>query len=1242
MRSVLLLVILTMFGLTSTACDTVMNVQVSSILNNSAVVSWSPATGATYYEVWYRVSPSGNWNIGTSSTSSKLLTGLTANTLYDVAVASYCVNVPSNLTTTISFQTTNSNNPGPNPCDSVTAVVVSNITATSALASWNAVAGATYYNVYRKQLPSGNWILSTATSPSKLFSGLTPNTSYAIWVQTACGNDTSVNTTATQFTTDTMATPPPVICDSVTSVLITNITNTTATVNWNAVPGAAYYHVSIRQLPSGSWVSSTSSATSKVYNNLLINTAYEVLIRTNCNPDTSTNNTTYNFSTTNVIIPPTPCDSATSVTIGNITTTGATVSWNPVAGASYYNIFTRALPAGNWVLSTSSAATKVLTGLTPNTTYAVLVQTACGNDTSTNQTTVTFITDTLVIPPPSICDSVTSVTFTNVTNTTATANWNAVAGAAYYYVYIRQLPAGAWIQSTAAATSKVYNNLTINTSYEVLVRTVCNPDTSTNTMGYTFATTNIIPPPPVCDSITNITFTNITNTTATATWNAAAGAAFYYVYIRQLPAGAWTQSTSAATTKVFTNLTINTSYEVLVRTFCNPDSSTNTLGYSFATTNIIPPPPVCDSITNMTFTNVTNTTATATWNAAAGAAYYYVYIRELPAGAWTQSTSAATTKVFTNLTINTSYEVLVRTFCNPDSSTNTLGYSFATTNIIPPPPVCDSITNMTFTNVTNTTATASWNAAAGAAYYYVYIRELPAGAWSQSTSASTTKVFTNLTINTSYEVLVRTYCNPDSTSNTLAYSFATTNVINPPTPCDSTTSVAVSSITTTGATLNWTAVTGASYYNIFTKQLPSGNWVLSTATTNSKILTGLIPNTAYAVLVQTACNNDTSTNTIPVIFTTDTIVIPPPTVCDSVTGITFSGITNTDATVSWTGVTGAAYYLVFIRELPAGNWNMSTSTSTSKTYTNLTINTSYEVLVRSYCNPDTSNNTLASSFTTTNIINPPTPCDSVTNVTVTGITDFDAVVNWTAVAGASWYNVSYRLLPSGNWNYVSSNTNTKALTGLAAGSTYAVLVRTYCNNDSSTNVAVKTFTTTNTCLPPTNIWIEYDTAYVGDITAHWTSSPNADYSIVRLKPTSSTTWNTGTSNSNSKSYNLLNVNTSYDLQVADVCQGVNSAFSPTFTFIINSLPVGVSNLEARETYSIYPNPANNEIHIGGSPSSNLLSEISIVDISGRVIMKKNRVEVNQSISIESLHPGIYTLQLVDSKENTQRLQFVKY
>jgi hypothetical protein len=72
--------------------------------------------------------------------------------------------------------------------------------------------------------------------------------------------------------------------------------------------------------------------------------------------------------------------------------------------------------------------------------------------------------------------------------------------------------------------------------------------------------------------------------------------------------------------------------------------------------------------------------------------------------------------------------------------------------------------------------------------------------------------------------------------------------------CNPPTGLNASSITTTAATLGWSAAAGANSYNIQYRQTGTGTWTSTTSATTSKAISGLTPSTQYEFQVQSVCS----------------------------------------------------------------------------------------------------------------------------------------------------------------------------------------------------------------------------------------------------------------------------------------------------------------------------------------------------------------------------------------------------
>ncbi len=163
-----------------------------------------------------------------------------------------------------------------------------------------------------------------------------------------------------------------------------------------------------------------------------------------------------------------------------------------------------------------------------------------------------------------------------------------------------------------------------------------------------------------------------------------------------------------------------------------------------------------------------------------------------------------------------------------------------------------------------------------------------------------------------------------------------------------------------------------------------------------------------------------------------------------------------EATVTWHG-TSAAYDLYY-KPTGATNWTIASTTADSLLLTGLIPDTTYDMQVVGICGNDTSTPSFPIVLNTHyNIVI--TPCDPISGLTVTDVTNTSAVLSWTS-NGSNWEIEVVRI---GLTDTVVANTNPYTLTGLLPNMQYTVRVRTACSgvhvDPYSEWSAAETFTT---------------------------------------------------------------------------------------------------------------------------------------------------------------------------------------
>lgn len=91
--------------------------------------------------------------------------------------------------------------------------------------------------------------------------------------------------------------PAAAVCNAPTGLNATNVTTTTATLNWGAVNGALNYTLQYKQSNAASWITVTSNTNTYSLSGLIANTAYQFQVSSNCSAGISPYSSIATFTT---------------------------------------------------------------------------------------------------------------------------------------------------------------------------------------------------------------------------------------------------------------------------------------------------------------------------------------------------------------------------------------------------------------------------------------------------------------------------------------------------------------------------------------------------------------------------------------------------------------------------------------------------------------------------------------------------------------------------------------------------------------------------------------------------------------------------------------------------------------------------------------------------------------------------------------------------------------------------------
>lgn len=652
-------------------------------------------------------------------------------------------------------------------------------------------------------------------------------------------------------TTGSLSTAFAIKFESFLTPTTTNVTGTSAQLNWTNAGAGATYDVQWRAMGSANWVMhSNLSSFSLVLYGLSVNTAYEWQVRT-------TGTTTYSnpVSFTTICPVPIPYTAYPSRTV-------ASLSW--LSGSpEVHKVQWRPLGATDWTTIDGISSTYYsLSGLNSASPYEWRVQGTCpGSTTITTDFSPVQSFTTLSCPVPLLQVGSTS-------STAVSLMWSTSFYEAGRVFALRYRPVGnpSWTTidqiTTGEYTSFLLSGLTPNVLYEAQLKSVCS---MTESSGYSTLLTFT----PACQTPVNLyaapkAYTAKLSWTTPSTYTPETGATFQLQY-RPLGSTDWltisniaSASPSPGTSFSLTGLSVNTTYEWRVRNSCPSNSQSDyTTGTPFTTICLAPSYPYAYL--------PTPTSISLRWSTSVDPGTLFdVRYRVAGVSDWTTLNHLAVTDnastfaySLTGLTNTTTYEWAVRTVCSAvDNSTYTAGQSFTTGCQIP--------VGMG-SSPKATSAHLSWALTGSGVTYDLRYRRIGTTDWTAiSGLTSFSATITQLQTNTGYEWQVRSTCGDGIVS---AYSASATFSTY---PCYSPYIYPAIILAPTSAKLSWYFyyADNTTTYQARYRVVGAPDWIMlsnltGTGTSGSIVVTNLTTDSQYEWQMKVICSPTESSDFSP-------------------------------------------------------------------------------------------------------------------------------------------------------------------------------------------------------------------------------------------------------------------------------------------------------------------------------------------------------------------------------------------
>jgi fibronectin type 3 domain-containing protein len=355
--------------------------------------------------------------------------------------------------------------------------------------------------------------------------------------------------------------------------------------------------------------------------------------------------------------------SAPSGVTANASSSGITISWFSVAGASEYYIYRSASSGGSYVIvgfSTSTSYTNN-SGLTAGETYyyKVSASNSSGEGPQSAPAYATAQSAYSALSAPTGLDAE-----ANSANS-ITISWNPVSGASIYRIYRSDYSySGYTLIGTSASTLYTSSGLAAGTTYYYKVTAYSNGVESPQSDWISEAT-----PYPAPSAPTGLYAEAYSASSIILEWNYVSSASVYYIYRSEISYGDYAQvGLSASAEYEDYGLAAGTTYYYKVSAV-NGSGGESAQSISVSATTLYPAPSTPE---NARATVNSANSITISWNSVAGASGYRVYRSANIASGYTLvgiiSTSTLTSFQNTGLSANTTYYYRVTAYGNGGES----------------------------------------------------------------------------------------------------------------------------------------------------------------------------------------------------------------------------------------------------------------------------------------------------------------------------------------------------------------------------------------------------------------------------------------------------------------------------------------------------------------------------------------------------------------------------------------------
>ncbi|MBR3980001.1 MAG: fibronectin type III domain-containing protein [Bacteroidales bacterium] len=567
-------------------CYAVENLVANEVTSNSAVLSWDENRHLSWEYAYGKKGFNVEEAVPVSIEDDFVeLSNLESATEYEFYVRTVCSETNRSEWTKVEFITEESQL---SACEPVTNVLVTDVTLSSAVVSWNDM-GSSYEVVSgEKDFSFEDVEVISITGNEITLSDLQTNTDYDVYVRNVCSDELKSAWGKVSFTTLDLPT-----CDAVSELSVSEISQYSATISWDEseFDYEIMYGESGFDLSEAEIIKPTGNSYS--LENLSLQTSYDVYVRSVKDGYYDGEWTKVSFTTLDL---PT-CDAVSELSVSEISQYGATISWGESEFGYELAYGESGFDVAQAEVVKPTTNTYVLENLSLYTAYDVYVRAVKEGYYDGEWTKVSF--STLDLPT---CESVAELVVSEVSQNWANVSW--AESANNYEIAFGESGFVLEKSKFVTVTENEYtlSDLVMNTAYDMYVRAVNENAYASEWTKIEFTTLDM----PTCETVSEVSISDVTTNGAVVSWTSIEEGNTFEIYFGEEGVSIDDAEFLKIETSpyVLANLSANTSYDVYVRAVREGAYNGEWQNVSFVTEKI-----TCAPVSSVEVTAITDTSA---------------------------------------------------------------------------------------------------------------------------------------------------------------------------------------------------------------------------------------------------------------------------------------------------------------------------------------------------------------------------------------------------------------------------------------------------------------------------------------------------------------------------------------------------------------------------------------------------------------------------------------------------------